>query len=258
MELKAAQSVCIGIVVYSTDLSVLNRTLLSLISSTVAAQLIVACNSAVEEYREEVRKLCHKYGGKFLAIENRGFGSGHNDILKEVQTEWYVCCNPDIEITQNCIERLLDCAKTKSDAILLGPKVLNLDKTVQQLSRRHISVFSWVHRQLWRLAPNLFKPYEMGFDYSKTQELEFVSGCFFMIKTEHMRLLKGFDNRFFLYCEDADLSRRANKLGKNYFVADAVIYHVWEKAWTSSTQASKVYFRSLWQYFCIHGFFRVF
>ena len=58
--------------------------------------------------------------------------------------------------------------------------------------------------------------------FKKPTEIDSCTGCFFLIRTELFKKLNGFDRHFFMYYEDADLSRRAKKISKAYFLSRRV------------------------------------
>lgn len=252
---KAVESVCVGIVAYNTPGEVLEGTLFALKKGAPDVDLAVhvLCNSPSPEYHELVMRVCEAHGARYVGPEpNHGFGAAHNTLVRGTLAKWYVCCNPDVRVEPGAIRALLDFAKEHQDAALLAPAVFDPGGGVQKLSRRHLSLFTWGLRQAWRLAPSIFKPFEATFDYARPQPLEFVSGCFFLTRRDFFLGLGGYDEDFFLYCEDADLSLRASALGTNYYVPAARVVHEWQQAWTRSRRALKQQLSSLLRFFLKH------
>ncbi len=255
-DINTTQLITLGIVVYNTSIFVLEDCFSSIKNSSIKPIVIVLCNSEENNYIKQVEVLTAKYNFQFIISANEGFGEGHNKIVSTIKTEWYICCNPDIQIGEDSIQNLLDAAQNLNNPVQIAPKILNADGSVQKLCKKHLSISSWLHRQLWRLFPNAFKPFEEKFDYNKSpQIIEFVSGCFFLIKTALYLKNNGFSNEFFLYCEDADFSKRASKLGFNYYVANSIVIHKWGKAYLASFKHLKFEIKSLFIYFLKHGFF---
>ena len=258
--------VTIGIVVYNTPLEDLIATLKSIraaadLRENQIERIVVLCNGAQADYQAAIAALCRDQSVDLIPnAENRGFGAGHNAILHATTSRWYVCCNPDVTIEMDTLARLLAHSRTMETQGqahgLLMPRVLNSDGSDQAIVRRHLTLPNWLERQIWRFFPQVIQPYEATFDYTRTQRIEFVSGCFFLARTEDLRRLGGFDEAFFLYAEDADLSRRAETFGSNWYVAEARITHGWKAAWKNSRHAFKENLRSVFRYFRKHGFFR--
>jgi GT2 family glycosyltransferase len=236
-------NITVGIVSYNTSVLTLRKLIESLKKSDCSLKIVLLCNSQNEIYQSELFQISKEYQINLLNNQpNRGFGAGHNTIAQEFQAEWYVCCNPDVMVRPDSISKLIQFADEKPDAVMLMPRVVSENGTVQPLARRHLTLITWIHRQLWRLMPRLFKPFEISFDYHKSQPVDFVTGCFFAIRHEKFRRLGGFDEQFFLYSEDADLSYRASKIGSNYFVATSEITHFWT---TDKTRNHRIIFQEL-------------
>ena len=251
-----SQTVSVGIVAYNTPICELQQTATSVAASSVGIQIIILCNSSSPEYNEAIQKTFQHTNFKLmLNHENKGFGFAHNEIIAAVNSQWYVCCNPDISVEPESIAKLLDFGSVTPDAVLIMPRIINKNGTLQKVVRRHLTLKNWIERQIERLFPNIIDTYENKFDYYRNQSVEFVSGAFFICRTEKLKILNGFCTDFFLYYEDADLSRRASSLGQNYYVADAVVAHAWGKAWARSPSATFRQVISALKYFRRHGFF---
>ena len=80
-------------------------------------------------------------------------------------------------------------------------------------------------------------------------EIEFCSGCFMLIRTELFKKLGGFDERYFLYMEDADLSRRVRQEAKVIFFPGAKVTHAWHHESAKSGKALKLHIESARKYF---------
>lgn len=242
-------SLAIGIVVFNTVYSVIHRAIETIVQNDYPAQIKVLCNNPDDSYYVGLRDALKIFPVEFIrSHRNEGFGAGHNEILKVTNSDWYLCCNPDVKLDSHCLKNMVDQSKKLKDGILFVPKILSNDGTLQPVFRPHINLKNWIERQLYRLSPRIFKSKKINFNSEILQEVEFVSGCFFLVKVESLRRLQGFDERFFLYCEDADLSYRASKIGKNYYIPSAFIYHDWQKAWTKSFKHFVYYMKSFIKY----------
>jgi|GEM_PF-2462194 len=255
MQLAPIQTVVVGIVVYNTDIQIFKRTLSTLMISDYPITIAVLCNAASAEYQSKITQLCEEFGAICLSNEpNRGFGAGHNSIVRRTESDWYICCNPDVEVQPSTIYKLIDFGQGTPNAVIIGPRICYPNGAPQPLARRHLTLFTWIHRQLWRIAPKLFKPHEIRFDYQKTQPAQFVSGCFFLISRSKFIALDGFDENFFLYAEDADISIRASKIGLNYYVAETEIIHIWTTNIKKSKKAIILELKSLARFALKHSF----
>ena len=75
------------------------------------------------------------------------------------------------------------------------------------------------------------------------------TGCFFMVRTDIFRKANGFDERFFMYFEDADLSRRIRKKASIVFYPNAYVYHAWKRDNTRSLKGIRIFLISMMKYF---------
>ena len=136
--------------------------------------------------------------------------------------------NPDISLGPNLLRDLHDCLERRPDVGLCGPRILGPDGSLQYLCKRAPTLMDLAVR---RFAPESWfrerrHHYEMR-DDSYDQEMEplFISGCFMFFRCSVLERLGGFDERYFLYLEDLDLSRRAQQIARNlYFPANHVVH----------------------------------
>ena len=192
---------------------------------------------------------------------NLGYGRANNIAIRDSvrRHEFHLVCNPDITLGANLLPELCDYLRRHPDVGLLGPRVLGTDGSLQYLCKRSPSVMDLVVR---RFAPaHWFSArrdrYEMR-DQSYEREMEpaFISGCFMLFRASILQQLDGFDERFFLYLEDADLSRRAQQLARNrYYPANHVV-HVHERGAHKSLKLLMYFGASVWKYFNKWGWLR--
>lgn len=67
-------------------------------------------------------------------------------------------------------------------------------------------------------------------DLSTEKDVQFCSGCFFVIRTEAFQKLGGFDRRYFMYVEDADLTQEALQLGRVVYWPGTQVVHAWHRS----------------------------
>ena len=98
--------------------------------------------------------------------------------------------------------------------------------------------------------------YEMKFSqYTKVMNVPFLSGCFMFIRTAALKETGLFDERFFLYAEDTDLSRRIHRHYKTLFFPSAQIYHTHARGSYKDLMLTWYNLRSAIQYFNKWGWF---
>lgn len=143
---------------------------------------------------------------RFLHSEkNVGFGGGHNILAREAQGEYILLLNPDIEfIEQNTIKRLLDAIKEKG-IVVIGPRLITKEGVTQAWDHGELKGFkAWIENN-------------KGDSYWEERKVPgtvaWVSGAAFLIKLSVFKETGGFDEHFFLYKEEEELSLRLREKG---------------------------------------------
>lgn len=151
---------------------------------------------------------------------NLRFATGHNLLAKKASGKYLLLVNPDIKlIEKNTVVRLLEIIQKDKSTKVVGPKLLNSDKTPQ----------AWDHGELKGFLPNLVNKF--GLSYWKNQQsataVAWVSGAFFLVEIKLFKSLGGFDENFFLYSEELDLCLRARTVGYKvvYNPSVRVVHH---------------------------------
>ena len=164
---------------------------------------------------------------------NIGFGAAHNKVLQNPMGKYHFVINPDIKVDDDVLSKLVDFLEENEDIVMVMPRINNEDGTEQKLPKE-IPTFKRLF--LGRLA-KLGRPfYNIREEYTWSQrditevtDIDFCSGCFFVIRTEVFRKLGGFDERYFMYLEDADLTLRAKKFGRVVINPKISVTHLWER-----------------------------
>ena len=107
------------------------------------------------------------------------------------------------------------------------PKILNSDGTEQKLPKERPS---FKRLFLGRLSSKVRNEYVWAQrEITQPCEINFCTGCFFCIRTDAFKSLLGFDNRYFMYLEDADLALKAKSIGKVMMLPQFSVNHAWER-----------------------------
>ncbi len=163
---------------------------------------------------------------------NVGFGAGHNLALDHA-SDFHLILNPDLELAPDALLHAQAFMEAHDECGLLVPSARWGDGRVQYLCKRMPTVFDLFLRGfaptwLKALLRHRLERYEMRDLISDriVWDPPLVSGCCMLFRTPVLLSLKGFDERFFLYFEDFDLSLRASKITRiAYNPAFRVIHH---------------------------------
>lgn len=160
-------------------------------------------------------------------IKNIGFGAAHNVSLEHELGKYHFIVNPDIEFTSDLLSDITDFMEENPDIALCMPNVLNPDGTVQYLPKE-IPTFKRIF--LGRFSESVRDEYtrrDMPLD--TVSDINFCSGSFMCIKTEVFKSLGGFDKKYFMYLEDADLTLKAQKYGRTVIAPQFTVTHKWQR-----------------------------
>ncbi|MBQ2774595.1 MAG: glycosyltransferase family 2 protein [Clostridia bacterium] len=183
---------------------------------------------------------------------NTGFGTGHNVVLPILNSKYHVVINPDIILRDDVITEMTSYLDENDDIGLLAPKICFPDGRMQVLGKRNPKIKYLVASRLRQEGSpsKLLSEYAMlDADYTKPFDIENASGCFFVIRTELYKQIKGFDENIFLYFEDCDITRRVNEVSRAVFYPYATVYHEWGRESKKNLRLMLVQIKSMFYYF---------
>lgn len=182
--------------------------------------------------------------------KNIGFGAGHNRVLDIIDSKYHAIVNPDIILKEDAFTPLISFLDTH-DAGMTAPRLLDekgelikayrLDPTPADMFIRMFLKGAFKKRQAKHTMQDK--------DYSVSFKVPFIQGSFLVIRTDLFKKLHGFDERFFLYMEDADLCRRVNAVSSLMYCPDASVIHLWGQGSHKSLKLFRMHVSSMIKYF---------
>lgn len=163
--------------------------------------------------------------------DNLGYGAAHNIAIRksiEQNIPYHLVINPDISFEPEILAEIEDFMNKNPEIGLLMPKVFYPDGEIQYLCKLLPTPFDLIFRRFlprsWTFKRT--ERFEMrASGYDKIMEVPYLSGCFMFLRTEALRHAGLFDERFFMYPEDIDLSRRIHRKYRTVFYPYARIVH---------------------------------
>lgn len=188
--------------------------------------------------------------------QNAGFGKGHNAVLPELRSEYHFVVNPDITLDDDAVSQLCAWMDAHPDVVMATPRLLFPDGAEQYTAKRRPTFLALLARQLpLPFLKGIEAHYLMrDADLTKPQEIDFCAGCFFVMRTEVFRKMGGFDESYFMYVEDADITREAQKYGRVMYVPDIHVYHAWHRDARKKWKNFWMQIRSMLHYWHKWGF----
>lgn len=170
---------------------------------------------------------------RFIANnENLGFAKACNQGWRVSTGEYVLFLNPDTIIPEDCLQSCVQFFASHPDAGAVGVKLLDgSGKFLKESKRAFPSPMTSLYKLfgLSRLFPRskTFSRYHLGhLDENSTNEVDVLAGAFMMMRRKTLEETGGFDEVFFMYGEDVDLSYRIQQKGyKNYYFAGSSIIH---------------------------------
>ncbi len=206
--------------------------------SGLQAEVIVVDNNSADN---SIEYLLPKFPFvQFIANkENSGFGKGCNQGLQQAKGKYILFLNPDTIVPEDCFRQCISFIQSHPDTGALGIKMLDGGgKFLKESKRAFPSPMTSLYKLfgLAKLFPHskTFSRYHLGhLDENKNNEVDVLAGAFMMTKNEVLDKVGSFDETFFMYGEDVDLSYRIQKAScpgtgvklKNYYFADSSIIH---------------------------------
>lgn len=224
--MSAEAFVSASIVTYN-DVDRAPMTVESIVSNTkkYPLKLYVVDNSSSDGTPDFIEK-----SGQAVVIKNDknvGFGAAHNAVLKEKLGKYHFVINPDITISDDVLSNMVDYFENNPDVVMAMPKILNTDGTEQKLPKERPTF-----KKLFfgRFSDKIRAEYVWeNKDITEPCEINFCTGCFFCIRTDVFKKENGFDERYFMYLEDADLALKSKSYGKVMMLPQFEVTHAWER-----------------------------
>ena len=204
----------------------------SIATKEIKNEIIVVDNNSTDGSKEY---LPSKFPGiKFIFNnDNLGFARACNQGFKISSGNYVLFLNPDTILTGSCLIDCISFFETHPDAGAIGVRMINGEGTFLKESKRGLPTPSASFYKLFGLAAlfprskTFSKYYEGHLAETENNPVEILSGAFMMTPREVFEKTNGFDEMFFMYGEDIDLSIRILEAGyKNYYLGSVSITHL--------------------------------
>lgn len=192
---------------------------------------------------------------RYLRHENLGYGSGHNVAIRkaiELGATYHVVLNPDIYWDGDVIGELARYMDSNPDVGQVMPKVFYPDGRLQYLCKMCPSPMDLIFKRFLpgrftKKRLQRFQLRETGYD--KIMNVPYLSGCFMFFRISALEKVGLFDERFFMYPEDIDITRRMHAEYKTIFYPAVSIVHAHTAASKTSKKMLKIHIVNMIKYF---------
>jgi GT2 family glycosyltransferase len=211
----------------------LEHCLLSVIKAckNIDVEILVVDNNSTDGSKEYLE---HKFTNVhfFWNRENIGFGKANNFVLPFAKGDYILFLNPDTIVPEDCFINCISFFESHTDCGALGVRMIDGAGNFLKESKRSLPTASAGFFKLVGLAETfpsskLFAQYYAGhLPEKQNNKVDVLAGAFMMLSKKAIELTKGFDDSFFMYGEDIDLSYRIQKVGlQNYYLGNTTIIH---------------------------------
>jgi len=220
------------------------KTLLSDLNnySNFIFKIVILFNILPKEKIDLPKKIKKKIIIKFNK-KPMGLSKNINKLLRYCKTELVAIVNPDIRIKKNIFNTIISNFKTDKRLALVSPTILDEEGNVQDTKRSYPSIINLIKREIFKIK-------------EKNKGKDWLAGMFSVFKTSVLKKIK-FDDNFFLYCEDVDISLRLSQKKYNFLLDKKIsVVHVAQKTSRKNLRFTFFHIKSYFYLWRKHGFFK--
>jgi GT2 family glycosyltransferase len=195
-------------------------------------------------------------------VANVGFGRGINQGLVHARAPFVLIMNPDCRLEPAAVDRLTGELASRPSCAIVGPRILNPDGTEQGSARGDPDMLTGAFGRsaaLRRLFPALSVSERNVVSSSSVPSggslaVDWLSGACMLARTSALVAVSGFDERYFLYWEDADLCRRLRAAGHEvrYVPSATAVHQVGQSSRTARASSIRAFHKSAYLYYATH------
>ncbi len=202
-----------------------------LATKNITGEIFVVDNNSSDGSKEFLEPLFYQV--KFIWLtENVGFSKANNIAVAKATGEFILFLNPDTIVAENSFEKTIAFAQSNKNIGAVGVKMIDGSGQFLKESKRAfpsptISLFKILGLASLFPTSKTFAKYHLGnLSANKNHEVDVLAGAFMLIPKKIIDEVGSFDEAFFMYGEDVDLSYRIQQAGyKNYYFAETIIIH---------------------------------
>lgn len=240
-----------SIVAFHTNHRDLSRLLDCVMRSSIEILYIID-NSTNDELRDFVKGNPRI---QYIHSLNLGYGSGHNVAIKksiEANADYHVVLNPDIYWEEDVIGKLAEYMDNNLDVGQVMPKVFYPNGDLQLLCKMCPSPMDLIFKRFLpaSMTENRLRKFRLEFTgYDKEMNVPYLSGCFMFFRVSALKEIGLFDERFFMYPEDIDITRRMHAKYRTMFYPYTSIVHAHAAASKTNRKMLKIHIVNMIKYF---------
>ena len=197
----------------------------------------------------------------YFVGKNKGYGAGHNIAIKmamQTDAKYHVILNPDLQFDPEIIDIIANFMNNDTFIAQVMPKILDQKGELQYLCKLIPTPIDLI---LKRFFPQVVfekkaVKYQLKFaDYNKQMNIPCLSGCFMFFRISAFESIGLFDETFFMYAEDIDITRRMHRLFKTIYFPEVSVVHAHAAESYKNIKMLAIHIISIVKYFNKWGWF---
>ncbi len=242
----------ISIVLYKTPVEQIQMYLCSLGKIKTPYKLYVVDNSPDNRLSEQFLSAAEDYTH---LPHNPGYGAAHNVAIKKAcaaGSSYHIVMNTDLSFESDVVTPMVKYMSENPRIGQMMPKILNPDGSIQRLCKLVPTPFDLFARMFFpaSIKSKLSQRFELhASGYDKKMFVPYLSGCFMLLRAEVFGAVGLFDERFFMYPEDIDLTRRIAARYETLFFPDCSVVHEHTASSKKSRRMLMIHIFNLIKYF---------
>lgn len=248
----------VSIVTYRTDSGEL-RSCLSSLASPLVDRIYIVDNGG----EERIRSIASEYTQTtYTALPNPGFGAAHNHAIRlamEAGSSYHLVLNSDVRFDPAVLGEMLRVMETRPEVGQLQPRIVYPDGTLQPTVRllpTPLDVFGrrFLPRRLFARRNARYTLEHL--DHSRELNVPYHQGSLMLLRTSALREVGLFDERFFMYPEDIDLTRRMHRRHVTLYWPGVTVVHDHRAGSYHNLRLLRIHMANMVRYFNKWGWWR--
>ena len=244
--------ITVSIVTYKTDVEELKKCFSSLTSPLIKTIYVV--DNSEQIYLAE---FCKQYSHVvYIGSQNVGYGAGHNKALRQVlddkDVSYHLVLNSDVYFEPDIIDRIAGYMDANADVAQLQPYVLYPNGKQQEAVRLLPTPIDLIARRFmpnWLIKRLNYRYTLLFWDHKTPLNVPNHQGSFMFFRLSAFKKVGLFDEKFFLYPEDIDMTRRMHKHFRTMFWPEVTIVHAHRAASYKNTKMLFIHMWNMIKYF---------
>jgi GT2 family glycosyltransferase len=245
-----------SIVLFKNPKDIVQHVINSFLNSSLNLHLYLIDNSPTDNLRGCFSDIRITY---FHNPSNPGFGASHNLAIKksiDLNSNYHLVLNPDIYFNSGSLENIISFMESHPEIGHLMPKILYPNGDFQYLCKTNPTFFDLFARGFMpQFLKKFFNRRLDKYEYRSNNfneiiyDIPYLSGCFMFFRTNTLKKVGFFDEKIFMYLEDADITRRFLNYSRTVYYPFATVYHHYAGLTHKSWKYKWITIKSAFTYF---------